>query len=67
MSLKFENTSLGVFEGEKSGPNNWAINSDVHLTVVIANKGKVVKTFALTSVNETDAKPVLEELKKAVK
>ena len=67
MSLKLEKTSLTAFDGEKSGPNNWAVNSDVHVTVVIVNKGKVVKSFAFTSVNETDVKPVLEELKKAVK
>jgi hypothetical protein len=67
MSLKFEKTSLAAFEGNKSGPINWGINSDVHLTVVVANKGKVVKSFAFTSVNETDVKPVLEELKKSLK
>jgi len=67
MSLKLEKTSLAAFDGEKSGPNNWGVNSDVHLTVVIVNKGKVTKSFAFTSVNETDVKPVLEELKKALK
>ncbi len=65
-SLNFEKTSLAAYDGDKSGPNNWAVNSDVHLTVVIVNKGKVVKSYAFTSVNETDVKPVLEELKKAV-
>ena len=45
MSLKFEKTSLAAFDGEKSGPNNWGINPDAHLTVVVANKGKVVKSF----------------------
>ena len=58
MSLKFEKTSLAAFDGEKSGPNNWAVNSDSHLTVVVANKGKVVKSFPFTSVNETDVRPV---------
>ena len=67
MSLKFEKTALAAFDGEKSGPNNWAVNADTHLTVVVAHKGKVVKSFAFTSVNETDVKPVLEELKKALK
>ncbi len=67
MSLKLEKTSLAAFDGEKSGPNNWGVNSDVHLTVVIVNKGKVAKSFAFTSVNETDVKPVLEELKKSLK
>ena len=67
MSLKLEKTSLTAFDGPTSGPNNWAVNSDVHVTAVIVNKGKVVKSFAFTSLNDTDVKPVLEELKKALK
>ncbi|MBY0460401.1 MAG: hypothetical protein K2V38_24055 [Gemmataceae bacterium] len=67
MSLKLDRTALAAFDGDKGGPNLWAVNADAHLTVVVAHKGKVVKSFALTSVNETDAKPVVEELKKAVK
>ena len=66
MSLKFESTQLAAFDGDKSGPDGWAVNGDTHLTVVVANKAKVVKSFALTSVNETDVKPVMAELKKAV-
>jgi len=34
---------------------------------VVANKGKVVKSFAFTTVNETDVRPVIAELKKAMK
>ena len=67
MSLKLEKTSLAAFDGEKSGPNNWGINPDAHLTVVVANKAKVVKSFPFTTVNETDVRPVLAELKKAMK
>jgi hypothetical protein len=67
MSLKFQKTSLAAFDGNKSGPNNWAVSSDSHITVVIANKGKVVKSFGFTSVNETDVRTVLKELKDAVK
>jgi hypothetical protein len=66
MSLKFENTQLTAFDGEKSGPNGWAINGDTHVTAVVANKGKVLKSFAFTSVNETDVRAVLGELKKSV-
>jgi hypothetical protein len=65
-SLKFEKTSLAAFDGEKSGPNNWGINPDAHLTVVVAHKGKVVKSFPFTTVNETDVRPVMAELKKAM-
>jgi hypothetical protein len=64
-SLKFDKTSLAVV-GDKSGPNGWGINPDAHLTVVVANKGKVAKSFAYTTVNETDVRAVLAELKKAV-
>ena len=67
MSLKFAHTSLTAFDGATGGPNNWGVNPETHLTVVVANKGKVAKSFAFTSVNETDVKPVLEELKKALK
>lgn len=66
MSLKFENTQLAAFDGQKSGPDGWAINGDTHLTVVVVNKGKVVKSFAFVSVNDTDVRPVLAELKKAI-
>jgi hypothetical protein len=65
MSLSFVNTSLGVFEGDRSGPNNWGINTDAHCTVVVTKGGKVVESVALQSVNETDAKKVVEALKKA--
>jgi hypothetical protein len=66
-SMKLEKTSLAAFDGDAGGPNGWGVNPDSHLTVVVANKGKVAKSFALVSVNETDVKPVLEELKKAAK
>ena len=66
MSVNFDKTALAVFAGDKSGPNGWGINPDAHLTVVVANKGKVAKSFAYTTVNETDARAVLAELKKAV-
>jgi hypothetical protein len=64
MSLKFANTSLAAFDGDRSGPNGWGVNPDAHLTVVVANKGKVVKSFPFASVNETDVPPVVAELKK---
>ncbi len=64
MSLQFANTSLAVFEG-KSGPNGWSINSDAHITVVVASKGKVTANFAFQTVNETDAGKVKDAIKKA--
>ncbi|MGL6074346.1 MAG: hypothetical protein ACRC8S_09310 [Fimbriiglobus sp.] len=65
MSLKFSNSALCAFKGDE--PKGWALNSDAHLTAVVVVKGKVVKSFAYVSVNDTDVKAVLEELKKATK
>jgi hypothetical protein len=62
-SLKLENTAYAAHEGEKSGPNGWGINADAHVTVVVADKGKVAKSFAFVSVNETDVRPVLAAVK----
>jgi hypothetical protein len=66
MSLSFDKTQLAAFDGPSSGPDGWAINGDTHLTAVVVNKGKVAKSFAFTSVNETDVKNVMAELKKAM-
>ena len=64
-SIKLENTAVAAHDGEKSGPNGWGINPDAHLTVVVADKGKVAKTFAFVSVNGTDVRPVLAAVKGA--
>lgn len=64
-SLKFDRTAMAVYEGELPGPNGWGLNSDAHLTTVIAHKGKVIKSFAYQSVNDQDVPKVIEELKKA--
>ncbi|MFO0797342.1 MAG: hypothetical protein U0804_07675 [Gemmataceae bacterium] len=63
MSLKLENTAYAAHEGEKSGPNGWGLNADAHVTVVVADKGKVAKSFAFVSVNETDVRSVLAAVK----
>ena len=60
MSLNFVKTSLGVFVGEKSGPKDWGMNTDAHLTVVVIEKGIVKESFAFQSVNETDVKTILK-------
>lgn len=65
-SLTFEKTQLAAFDGDKSGPAGWAVNADAHLTAVVAHGGKVVKSFAFVSVDETDVKPVVAALKKAI-
>jgi hypothetical protein len=66
MSLQFEATALTYFQGEKSGPKDWAVNEDAHVTVVVTNKGKVAATFGYMSLNETDVPAVEEALKKAI-
>src|SRR5437667_4892304 len=53
-SVQYENTALTCFTGEKTGPKDWNINADAHLTAVVANKGKVVTNFGYNSINETD-------------
>lgn len=67
VSQYFKSAALTVFPGEKAGPKDWGINADAHLTAVIANKGKAVKSFGFQSINDTDVPPVAEEVKKAVK
>ena len=64
-SLNFSNTALTLSDG-LSGPTGWGVNSSADLTVVVANKGKVVAHFGFVSVNETLARQVIEPLKKAV-
>ncbi len=62
----FKGAALTVFGGT-AGPKDWAVNPDAHLTAVVAHKGKVVKSFAYLSLNETDVPEVVETLKKALK
>jgi hypothetical protein len=66
ISKYFTNAALTVF-GENAGPKDWGINTDAHLTAVVVNKGKVVKSFGYMSLNDTDVPPVVEALKKAIK
>jgi hypothetical protein len=66
ISTYFETTALTVFKG-KDGPAGWGINSDAHLTVVVADKSKVAARFGYLSVNETNVPEVLKELKKLTK
>ena len=65
-SLKMESTALTLFTRDVNGPDNWNLNPNVRVTTVLVNEGKVVKTFAYQSINDTDVPPVREALKKAV-
>ena len=66
-SVQYENTALTIFTEVKDGPKGWNANADAHLTVVLANKGKVASTFGYQSVNETDVKPVRAAFQKSLK
>jgi hypothetical protein len=64
-SVRYEATALTCHLGDKAGPKGWGINSDAHLTAVVASKGRVVAAFGYHSVNETDAPAVRKALGKA--
>src|SRR5262249_54559648 len=66
MSVQYQTTALTYFTGEKAGPNDWTINADAHITVVVANKAKVAAAFGYQSINETDVPTVEDALKKAI-
>ncbi len=66
-SVSYAKSALTVYNGDANGPNGWGVNSAAHLTAVVVVGGKVVKSFAYESVNDTDAKDVLESLMKAIK
>ena len=61
-SVNYATTALCSFKG--NDPKDWNVNSDAHLTVVVAAKGKVVARFAYKSVNDTDAPNVVKALTK---
>lgn len=65
-SVQYQNTALTIFTSGKDGPKDWNANADAHLTVVLANKGKVAATFGYQSVNETDVKAVRTAFRKSL-
>jgi hypothetical protein len=62
-SLQLGRTALAVSEEGSSGPAEWGINTEVDLTIVAAREGRVLKSFALQSPNDTLAEEVLAALK----
>lgn len=62
MSLKLSATTLCVFEGDASGPGEWGVNTDADITVVVVNKGQVLKSFGFVSANDTLTDEVLKVL-----
>jgi hypothetical protein len=65
-SVNYETTALTAFKG-KDGPKDWNINSDAHLTIVVASKGKVTARFGYNSINDTEVPKVIKEIGKLVK
>ena len=66
-AVPYAKSALTVFNGDANGPNGWGINIAAHLTAVVVVGGKVIQSFAYESVNETDAKDLIESLTKAIK
>lgn len=62
-SLQLNATALTCYPRAKETPNDWRINSDAHLTVVVA-AGKVTANFGYQSVNETDVPAVMKAFEK---
>jgi hypothetical protein len=63
-SLQLQKTTLAVFEGTKSGPPDWSVNDQAHLSVVVVCGGKVVVSRGFQSVNETDVPDIVKALEK---
>ncbi len=61
----YSNTVRGVSTADSNGPKDWALAGTATVTVIVANKAKVTKAWGIESVNATDVKSVMEELKKA--
>lgn len=66
-SLKFEATPLTLFSGDRNGPNDWDLNPNSRVTVVVARGGTARARFGFGSLNETDIPPVRDAIRKAVK
>ncbi|TXT37959.1 MAG: hypothetical protein FD138_509 [Planctomycetota bacterium] len=61
-SLKTSRTAWSVFAGEKTGPNNWGINPDADITVVVSDGAKAKFSKGYRSINETEVPKVFETL-----
>jgi hypothetical protein len=66
-SVQYEATALTYFAGDATGPKDWNVNPDAHLTIIVANKQEVAAKFGYKSVNESDVPGVREALKNAWK
>ena len=66
-SLQLGATSFAVYPSLKDLPDGWGLNTDAHLTAVVAAVQKVTANFAYVSVNDTVVREVAAELSKTVK
>lgn len=64
-SIQLQATALTIATGDKPRLQDWKINDDAHITVVVVNTGSVAGSVAHQSVNKTDAEAVIKLLKKA--
>jgi hypothetical protein len=65
-SIQLQVTTYTVHPSAANGPDGWGINSDAHVTVVVAGKTKAAAKFGFVSVNETAVPQVEAELKKVI-
>jgi hypothetical protein len=66
-SVRLSRTSLAAYAGEPGGPPQWGIHPQATLTVVVAHRGRVVRTLSYDSVQDTDVPAVIEVLKQLEK
>lgn len=61
-SIDLRATTWTIHPGDPSGPAEWGINSDAHVTAVVSRDKQVAASLAWRSLNETDVPAVLEKL-----
>ena len=59
-------TPIGICLDGKDGPPAYGLNDKVTLTILLIKDAKVVGNFALADPNETDARKVIDAVKKAL-
>ncbi len=66
-SLNLQVPASVCLDGKKAGPETYGLNDQIAITILLANKGKVVANFAFVDPNDTDSPNVLKALEKLVK
>ena len=64
-SLQLQLTALTCYTGEKTGPEDWNLNDEAALTVVMAYKHRVVAALGCRSPTVTGVRAVQKALDKA--